>query len=37
MHHGPYSEEGPTVRLMHDFIEHFGGGAYGLGQKHHEI
>lgn len=34
MHIGPYSEEGPTVRKLHDFIESSG---YALEGKHHEI
>jgi hypothetical protein len=39
MHIGPYSEEGPTVALLHDFIEKEGHEFDGRvsGQKHHEI
>ena len=39
MHIGPYSEEGPTVALLHDFIEKEGYEFDGSvsGQKHHEI
>ncbi len=39
MHIGPYSEEGPTVATLHDFIEkegyEFDGNIHG--QRHHEI
>jgi hypothetical protein len=34
MYFGPYSEEGPTIKRMHDFIEEKG---YDLQGKHHEI
>jgi len=34
MHVGPYSEEGPTVRRLHDFIEESGHRMRG---NHHEI
>lgn len=34
MHVGPFSNEGPTVRKLHDFIEQSG---YRLAGKHHEI
>ncbi|MFQ5614887.1 MAG: GyrI-like domain-containing protein [Anaerolineales bacterium] len=34
MYVGPYSEEGPTIEKMHDFIEENG---YALSGKHHEI
>ncbi len=34
MHIGPYSEEGPTVKRLHDFIEENGYRMRGL---HHEI
>ncbi len=34
MHLGPYSEEGPTIRRLHAFIEESG---YGLRGHHHEI
>jgi hypothetical protein len=34
MHIGPFSEEGPTVEKVHDFIEEEGGERNG---KHHEI
>jgi len=37
MHVGPYSEEGPTVQKMHDFIQNEGGTFDGHNQKHHEI
>ncbi len=34
MHIGPFSEEGPTIKRLHDFIEE---GGYELRGKHHEI
>jgi len=34
MHHGPFSEEGPTVERLHGFIE---GQGNKLSGKHHEI
>jgi hypothetical protein len=34
MHIGPFSEEGPTVKRIHDYIEEKG---YKLRGKHHEI
>jgi len=37
MHIGPYSEEGPTVQKVHDFIQKEGGTFDGLKNKHHEI
>lgn len=39
MHLGPYSEEGPTVAALHDFISKEGYGFDGStqAQKHHEI
>ncbi len=39
MHIGPYSEEGPTVATLHDFIEKEGHDFDGnmAGQRHHEI
>jgi len=37
MHIGPYSEEGPTVQKVHDFIKDKGGKFDGLKAKHHEI
>ena len=37
MHIGPYSEEGPTVKKVHDFIQKEGGKFDGLETKHHEI
>jgi hypothetical protein len=38
LHMGPYSEEGPTVAALHDFIEKEGYEFDGSsGQKHHEI
>jgi len=37
MHIGPYSEEGPTVQKVHDFIQKEGGKFDGLETKHHEI
>ena len=33
LHIGPFTEEGPTIRRVHDFIE----GRSGLRGKHHEI
>jgi hypothetical protein len=37
MHIGPYSEEGPTVQKVHDFIKNEGGKFDSLKAKHHEI
>ena len=37
MNIGPYSEEGPTVQKIHDFIQKEGGKFDGLDNKHHEI
>ena len=37
MHIGPYSEEGPTVQKVHDYIQKEGGKFDGLQDKHHEI
>lgn len=37
MHIGPYSEEGPTVQKVHDFIKKEGGSFNGHDKKHHEI
>ncbi len=37
MHIGPYSEEGPTVQKVHDFIAKLGGSFDGHKNKHHEI
>jgi hypothetical protein len=37
MHLGPFSEEGPTVDKIHNFIEDRNGKFDGLSQKHHEI
>jgi len=37
MHIGPYSEEGPTVQKVHDFIQKEGGTFDGHKKKHHEI
>ncbi|MFX1599001.1 MAG: GyrI-like domain-containing protein [Promethearchaeota archaeon] len=37
MHLGPYSEEGPTVEKVHNFIESQGGKFDGHEKKHHEI
>ena len=37
MHVGPYSEEGPTVQKVHDYIQKEGGKFDGLKTKHHEI
>ncbi len=34
MHVGPYSAEGPTIEILHNFIE---GNGYALKGKHHEI
>ena len=34
LHIGPYAEEGPTVKKLHDFIQANG---YSLHGKHHEI
>jgi hypothetical protein len=37
MHIGPYAEEGPTIKRLHDFIHGQGYIFDGLKQKHHEI
>ena len=37
MHIGPYSEEGPTIAKIHEFIQEKGGKFNGYEQKHHEI
>ena len=37
MHIGPYSEEGPTIKKIHKFIEKQNGKFEGHVQKHHEI
>jgi hypothetical protein len=37
MHLGPFSEEGPTVDKVHNFIKDQKGKYDGLNQKHHEI
>jgi len=37
MHIGPYSEEGPTVKKIHEFVERQKGKFDGHVQKHHEI
>jgi hypothetical protein len=37
MHIGPYSEEGPTVQKVHNFIQKRGGKFDGHKNKHHEI
>ena len=34
MHLGPYSEEGPTIRRLHEFIQEEG---YSMRGRHHEI
>ncbi len=34
MHHGPFSEEGPTIERIHKFIQDNGSSLVG---KHHEI
>ena len=37
MHIGPFSEEGPNIQKLHQFIEEQGGQFDGHQQKHHEI
>lgn len=37
MHIGPYSEEGPNIKKLHQFITKQGGVFDGHEQKHHEI
>lgn len=37
MHIGPFSEEGPNIRKLHDLIHAEGGTFDGQAQKHHEI
>lgn len=34
---GPYSEEGPTIKKIHEHIKSIGGKFDGKNQKHHEI
>ncbi len=34
---GPFSDEGPTIKKLHDFIKEKGYTFDGLKQKHHEI
>jgi hypothetical protein len=37
MYIGPYSNEGPTIKIVHDFLKARGLTFDGLKQKHHEI
>lgn len=37
MHLGPFSEEGPTIDKIHNYIEDCNGKFDGFEQKHHEI
>jgi hypothetical protein len=37
MHIGPFSEEGPTIAMLHAFIKEHGHAFDGKRQKHHEI
>ena len=37
MYFGPYSEEGPTIERIHEYIKAHGYSFDGLKQKHHEI
>ncbi|MFX1379274.1 MAG: GyrI-like domain-containing protein, partial [Promethearchaeota archaeon] len=37
MHIGPYSEEGPNIEKIHNFIKSHGGSFNGRNYKHHEI
>jgi len=37
MHIGPYSEEGPNIQKVHEFIRENGGSFDGHNLKHHEI
>jgi hypothetical protein len=37
MYIGPYADEGPTIKLLHDFLHEKGLVFDGLRQKHHEI
>ena len=37
LHVGPFSEEGPTIRRLHAFIQEQGCVFDGIHQKHHEI
>ncbi|NTV30385.1 hypothetical protein HGA91_00190 [candidate division WWE3 bacterium] len=37
MHLGPFSEEGPTIKKVHEFITELGSEFNGHKQKHHEI
>jgi hypothetical protein len=37
MYTGPYSDEGPTIKRVHEFIKDRGFTFDGLQQKHHEI
>ena len=37
LYFGPYSEEGPTIKRLHEFIRAQGMSFDGVKQKHHEI
>lgn len=37
MHIGPFSEEGPTIEKIHDYIKEHGYSFEGTREKHHEI
>jgi len=37
LHVGPYSQEGPTIEKLHDYIANSGFTFDGVMQKHHEI
>lgn len=37
MYIGPYSDEGPTIQKIHEFLRERGYTFDGLAQKHHEI
>ena len=37
MYHGPYTDEGPTIKKLHQFIEEQGGKLEDSNKHHHEI
>ncbi|MGF7229283.1 MAG: GyrI-like domain-containing protein [Candidatus Saccharibacteria bacterium] len=37
LHVGPYATEGPTIRQLHDFLEHQGSMLTDTTKHHHEI
>jgi hypothetical protein len=37
LHIGPFADEGPNIKKIHDYIKELGGKFNGKIQKHHEI